>query len=298
MHFLSRGTRPRAFRLRLSQLKLAPTIRSVLQAVVCVAMLAMASMARADQPRDYMLRLQPSGTFALIDFFGTGFQATLQHNVDVYGTLNNLQVRANALAMYPLGEVGIGADLRILILRLSADFSMRSVWRDLAFAPGERTDRAARAKRDVPFAGDTTSDRYAVAEGRAELVLPFNRHLLVTTSGAIRYEGPHPTSFDWLWAYVHDSGFIPRWDMQLWLHHGDWGGFGPYVEILSLPRNYDRNTVWAFGITAVTRAGLLTRRDDLIYFSFRMRPGDDEFGQHSLHAPVRGILVYRIALRI
>ncbi len=296
MGFLPRGTRGHVSQLRLAQLKVAKKAWSLFAVVACVVWLGMASGARADQPRDYMLRLQPSGTFALIDFFGTGFQATLQHSADIYGTLNNLQVRANVLAMYPLGEAGFGFDLRILILRLSGDFALRSVWRDLAFAPGERTDRAARAERDVPFAGDTTSDSYSVAEGRAELVIPFNRHLLVTTLGALRYEGPHPTSFDWLWAYVHDSGFIPRWDMQIWLHHRDWGGFGPYVEILSLPRTNERQLVWAFGITAVTRAGLLTRRDDLVYFSFRIRPGDDEFGQHSLGAPVRGILVYRVAL--
>lgn len=261
-------------------------------------MLALAPRVQADQPRDYMLRLQPEGSFALVDFFGTGMQGTLVHNRNIYGSLNNVQVRGNVLAMYPLGEAGVGVDLRILLLRLSVDVAMRSVWRDLTFAPGEARDRDARAKRDLFFAGNTTSDTYGIAEARAELVIPFNNNLLITTMGALRYEGPHPTSFDWLWAYVHDSGFIPRWDMQVWLHHRDWGGLGPYVELLSIPRNGGRDLVGAFGITAVTRAGLLTKRNDLVYFSFRMRPGDEEFGQHSLNAPVRGILVYRVMLTL
>lgn len=245
-----------------------------------------------------MLRLQPEGSFALIDFFGTGMQATVLHNRDIYGSLNNVQVRGNVLAMVPLGEAGIGVDVRILLLRLSVDVTMRSMWRDLTFAPGEARDREARSKRDLLFGGNTTTDTYGIAEGRAELMIPFNKYLLVTTMAALRYEGPHPTSFDWLWAYVHDSGFIPRWDMQIWLHNREWGGVGPYVELLSLPRNGGRDLAGAFGITAVTRAGLLTKRNDLIYFSFRMRPGDQEFGQHALNAPVRGILVYRVMLTL
>lgn len=245
-----------------------------------------------------MLRLQPPGTFALLDFFGTGLQATLQHSADVYGTHNTLQARAFTTLMYTLGDVGIGIDIRILVLRLSGDIGVRSVWRDLTFAPGERTDRQSRLRRDAFLGGSTTEDSYGFAEGRAELLLPFNKHLLVTTLGALRYEGDHPTSFDWIWAYVHSGGMIPRWEMQMWIHHADWGGFGPYVEILSLPRDGERNLGWTTGITAVTRAGLLTRRDDLVYFSFRINPTDREFGQHALYAPIRGILLYRLALTL
>lgn len=265
---------------------------------VLVAALSVASQAKADQPRDYMLRLQPAGTFALLDFFGSGIQATIQRNVDIYGNLNNFQARAFTTLMYPLGDVGIGIDIRILVLRLSGDIGVRSVWRDLAFAPGQPTSRTERGKRDLFLAGSTTSDTYPFAEGRAELLLPFNRHLLVTTLGAVRYEGEHPTSFDYLWAYVHEGGVIPRWEMQLWIHHADWGGIGPYLETLSLPRADGRNLGWTVGFTAVTRAGILTRRDDLLYFSFRICPGDDEFGQQSLHAPIRGILLYRLALTL
>jgi len=265
---------------------------------VVVVLLSVAPRAHAEQSRDYMLRLQPAGSFALLDFFGTGIQATLQNTQNVYGNLNSIQTRAYTTLMYTLGDVGIGLEVRILALRLSGDIGVRSVWRDLAFAPGERTDRAARAKRDAFFSGTTTSDTYPFAEGRAELLLPFNRYFLVTTQGAVRYEGQHPTSFDWIWAYVHDGGVIPRWEMQFWIHHPDWGGFGPYVETLSLPRDGERNLGWTAGVTAVTRAGILTRRNDLIYFSFRMRTDDNEFGQHALRAPIRGILVYRVALTL
>jgi hypothetical protein len=263
-----------------------------------IALLGIPSQTRAEQPRDYMLRLQPAGTFALLDYFGTGIQATLQHSLNVYGNLNSVQTRAFTTLMYPLGDVGIGIDIRLLMLRIGGDIGVRSVWRDLAFAPGEPTDRVTRGKRDVFLAGNTTSDTYPFAEGRAELLLPFNRYVLATTQGAVRYEGTHPTSFDWIWAYVHDGGVIPRWEMQLWFHHPDWGGIGPYVETLSLPRDGARSLGWSAGFTAVTRAGILTRRNDLIYFSFRIRPGDNEFGQQSLHAPVRGILLYRLALEL
>ena len=48
---------------------------------------------------------------------------------------------------------------------------------------------------------------------------------------------------------------------------------------------------------AITRPGILPR-NDLLFFTFLIRPTDDSFGQHSYYAPIRALLVYRMVLEL
>src|SRR4051794_19555487 len=108
-------------------------------ACVVAAWFYAASAARADQPRDFMLSIQPPGTFLLLDYFGTGAQATLENRIKIYRDANDLTTGVSLVPAYPLAEANARADLRILFFSLGGTVAYRSVWRDLSFAPGKNS---------------------------------------------------------------------------------------------------------------------------------------------------------------
>jgi hypothetical protein len=61
---------------------------------------------------------------------------------------------------------------------------------------------------------------------------------------------------------------------------------------MSLPRAGKHDTEFAAGFNAVTRLGLL-ERNDLLFLTFLMRPGDNQYGQHSYYLPIRALIIYR-----
>jgi len=47
----------------------------------------------------------------------------------------------------------------------------------------------------------------------------------------------------------------------------------------------------------VRRLGLLAR-NDLLFLTFLIKPGDGVFGQQSYYAPIRSLLIYRVSLEL
>jgi hypothetical protein len=203
---------------------------------------------------------------------------------------------------YPLGEAFARSDLRILFFTIGGMIAYRSVWRDLSFKPGEHSycedcDRGARRAMDSFFNKSPGSDDYPIAEVRARLLFPFNDYVVADANFGARYEGRRDRSFDWFYTSVYDRGVIGRFEFEMFVKDKAWGGIGPYVQFLSLPRGGTHDGQWAFGFNAVTRLGLISR-DDLLFLTFLIRPGDGMYGQQSYYAPIRSLLIYRISIEL
>jgi len=276
--------------------------RSTLVFASCAALALLwpGAQARAQQRQDYMFDFQPEGTNLLIDYFGTGAMLTLEQRQRIYAESNDFTAATTVVAAYPLGEAVARLDLRILFLSLGGTLAYRAVWRDLSFEPGEDSycedcDRVARRRRDSLFGRSPGTDSYPYAELRGTLLFPFNDYVVAATTGALRYEGRRDRSYDWFYTSIYDRGVLGRWETQLYVKHRDWGGMGPYLQLLSLPRGSQHETQWAFGFNAVTRLGLLPR-NDLLFLTFLIRPGDGIYGQHNYFSPVRALLIYRMTV--
>jgi len=249
-----------------------------------------------------MLAIQPTGTFFIADYFGTGAQLTLEHRLQIYGPENDFTVAASAVPAYPEGDVLTRADLRVLFLDFGVTAAYRAVWRDMVFDAGKdsycvRCDRGARRDMAPLFGRTPGSEHFAYGEGRVSLVMPFNEYIVGQSTLAARYEGRKDRSFDWYYTTVYDRGELTRWETEFFVKHPRWGGIGPYLQLLDLPRAGKHVAQWAFGFNAATPLGLLPR-NDLLYLTFLIRPGDALYGQQAYYAPVRALLVYRMILEL
>lgn len=269
--------------------------------LAAMAMLHGPGLARAEQPRDWMFSVTPPGTRLMLDYFVTGAQATLQHKLPIYGKLNGLTTAVNTLIAYPSAEVGAHADLRVLFLSVGVSAGYRALWRNLSFAPGEDgdycsdCDRRARRSQDRILRRSQSTDRFSMFEARVNLFAPFNKHVVLTSELARRYEGRRDLSYDWFYTNIHDGGWNTRWETNLYVMHRDWGALAPYVQMMRLPRGSRMDVEWAYGFNAVTRLGLV-RRNDLLLLTFLTRPNDPYYGTHSYYIPARALLVYRVAI--
>ena len=268
-----------------------------------VLLWSLGSSAVAQQRQDFMFDVQREGLFAIADYFGSGAQLTLEHRVNMFGRANTLTSAASVLMSYPAGEVTVRSDLRILFLQLGVSLTYRSLWRNLSFEPGpdgaycSGCDRESRRERDPLFGSGPDTDHFGIAEARATLLLPFNDHLILTSTAAVRHEGRRDRSYDWFFTHVHDGGVIGRWEATAFLVHRDWGGAGPYLQFMSLPQGDKHIGRFAYGFNAVTRLGLV-KRDDLVFVTVLVRPGDNTYGQHAYYSPVRALIVYRMMLEL
>jgi hypothetical protein len=270
--------------------------------LVTAAGVAAPGSALADQRRDYMLSIQPDGTFLAVDYFGTGAQLTLENRRSIYGSANDLTLGVGLVPAYPEGDAFARADLRVLFLSFGVTVAYRAVWRDLVFDAGPhsycvRCDRASRRHMDPLFGSTSGSEHFPYGEGRVSLLLPFNEHLVGQSTLAARYEGRKDRSFDWFYTSIYDGGWMTRWETEIFLKDRRWGGIGPYLQLLDLPRAGRHQAQWAVGFNAVMRLGLL-ERNDLLFLTFLTRPGDPNYGQQSYFAPIRALLVYRVALEL
>jgi hypothetical protein len=261
-----------------------------------------ASSAFADQRRDYMLEdVGASGNFLLLDYFGTGAQVGIEHRGSIFGKVNDYTLNTSALVGYPVGQVTASAAVRVLFLRFGGSIGYRTVWRNLSFEPGDdgeyckACDRGARRDRDPILGKGPDTDHFMMAEGSVSLFAPFNEWVVFTSQLAARYEGLRPRSYDWFFTNVHDPGLMTRLETLLFFKHRDWGGFAPYLQIMWLPRGGHHDTEVAWGFNAVTRLGLI-QRNDLLFATFLIRPGDGSYGQHAYYSPVRALLIYRMQL--
>jgi hypothetical protein len=276
--------------------------RSTRMCLLAASLACMSAPALAQQTRDYMLGFEREGTFLLLDYFGTGGQVILEHRQPIYGSANELKVAAALVPAFPLVETYARADLRILFFSIGTTLAYRSVWRDLQFEADPdgyclRCGRKDRRKLDTLFERSPGSDAWPYAEVRASLFGPFNDYFVGQTTAALRYEGRDDRTYDWYYTNVYDRGFLGSWETEFYFKHRDWGGIGPYAQLLILPRNDKHESQWAFGFNAVTRLGLL-RRDDLLFITFLARPGDEIYGQHSYFAPIRALAIYRVRLTL
>lgn len=286
---------------RTSQVRSLSRPPSVSFAGLAIAsVLAITGVARAEQPRDFMLSLQPTGTFAMLDYFGSGAQLSIEHRESIYGNANDFTLGATTLQAFPGGEATLRADLRVLFLSFGGTVAYRAVWRSLNFDAGGdrycvRCDRKARRDIDSIFGQGADTDHYAWAEARVQLLVPLNEYVVLASLGALRSEDSRPREYDWFFASVHDGGLLGRWETQLFVKHRDWGGIGPYLQLMELPRAGEHVAQWAIGFNAVTRLGLMPR-NDFLFLTFLTRPGDASYGQHAYYAPIRALLVYRMIL--
>jgi hypothetical protein len=270
--------------------------------VVVISLGLAASLARADQRRDYMLGGDEFGTRLILDYFFTGGQLTLEHRAPIYGKANSYSANVAALVGYPLAQTTASVALRFLFLEVGGTVGYRTVWRNLSFERGEDSycsacDSAARRHQDHVLGVGPDTDRYPFAEAKVQLYAPFNENFVLTSLLAEGYQGLRPRTYDWFYTDVHDPGLITRWETLAFFKHRDWGGIGPYLQLLVLPRAGHHESEFAWGFNAVARLGLIAR-NDLVFLTFLIRPGDPYYGQHSYFAPVRALIVYRITLSL
>lgn len=270
--------------------------------VIAALWLGITSHARADQRRDYMLEeIGPPGNFLLLDYFGTGGQVGLEHRGLIYGKGNDYTLNVSALVGYPVGQVTASASVRALFLRLGGSVGYRTLWRNLSFEAGEdgeycvKCDRGARRDRDPVLGEGPDTDSFFMAEATASIYAPFNEWIVFTSQLAARYEGLRPRSYDWFFANIHDPGVMTRSETLLFFKHRDLGGIAPYLQVMWLPRAGKHETEVAWGFNAVTRLGLIDR-NDLLFATFLIRPGDRFYGQHAYFSPVRALLIYRMMI--
>ena len=261
---------------------------------------ALARPARADQRRDFMLSELAEGDRLILDYLGTGAQVSFTRRRGFYSHANDYALRVSSLLAYSLGQVQATASLRVLCFEFEGTVGYRTVWRNLSFEPGEHSyckdcDRPARRERDPLFGGSTSSDAFPYVQGTVQLYAPLNDYFVLTSLVSLRYEGLRDRSYDWFFANIHDSGLMVNWELAAFVKHRHWGGIGPYLQLMSLPRAGHHESEFAFGFNAVARLGLV-ERNDMLFLTFLTRPGDGNYGVHSYFAPVRALIVYRLTL--
>jgi hypothetical protein len=269
---------------------------------IATVTLLVASSALADQRRDYMLdELGGPGQFLVVDYFGTGGQLGFEHRGQIYGKQNAYTLNLSSLWAYSVGQVTASASIRALFLQFGVMAGYRTVWRNLSFEPGDDgeyckdCDRESRGDRDPILGSGPDTDHFPMAEASVSLFAPFNEWIVFNSTLAARYEGLRPRSYDWFFTNVHDDGVMTRSETLLFFKHRDLGGFAPYLQVMWLPRAGKHVAEVAWGFNAVARLGLLAE-DDLVFLTFLIRPGDDDYGQHSYFSPVRALLIYRMTL--
>jgi hypothetical protein len=263
------------------------------------------SVAHAEQRRDWVLDVTPAGNRFYFDYAGTGLQGTLEHRGKIYGQSNSYAFNVSSLVGWPAGQLQASASLRILFFELSGTVGYRTVWRNLSFEPGDNGEyckdcdsRSRRARDpilgDVPENNGPDTDHFPYAEATISLYAPLNEWMVFASFFSAHYENGRPRSYDQFFTNVHDPGLMWISETTFFLKHRDWGGIGPYVQILSLPRAGQHEVEVAWGLNAMTRLGLI-RRNDALFATVLLRPDDKSYGQHSYYLPMRALLVYRMA---
>jgi hypothetical protein len=258
--------------------------------------------ASAEQRKDWMLMAGKPGTYLNLDIIFGAVQAGIEHRINIYGGANTLTLKASALAAIPYGSTQLDADIRLLILNLGVSVGAQDIWMNQTFAAGTEPNRKLRRERDA--SGDFDQAQYGFVEGRAGIVLPFNDYVLFNNVNSFRYMGADANTFDYQTGVVHDGNYL-RSDFQLFFKHNDYGGLAPMFQILNFPYLNERRTQTNFGFVFVSRAGLVSR-DDLILFQMMFHAGDAlggydnsaVYGMAVLRGPLAFTLVYRAVITL
>jgi hypothetical protein len=261
---------------------------------------AISTIARADQPRDWIFAAQPGGTYLNTDLVLPGLQAQLEHRIPIYGQANELDLRLTALPTLFFAESQVDVELRILILTLGVSAGVRDTFFNMQLGRDEAFDLNGR--RAAEEAGRYTNKFSAYGEGRVQLAIPFNDYIALLAVGGARYEGGQDRVFDWRYTIVRDSGLMLRSNTTLFYHNRTIGGIGPQVEVLRFNYNDRANTAINLGFTYCGRLGLLSKRNDLLYVTVLFGvggstngvPTSEVYGDHFLNMPVNIQVAYRM----
>jgi hypothetical protein len=281
-------------------------LRQALIFVSFLFVLGLPNLSRADQARDWMAGPQPGGTVLNLDVVFPGTQATIEHRVPIYGIVNELWLKANALLTLPFYESQVDVDLRLIVLSIGGSVGYRNNFRALEFAPGESVDREARRKDELGGDWDDVSNVYG--EGRVQLALPFNDHALFWSVNGMRFEGGPDRIFDWRLGVPRDSGMYVNSNNTLFYKHRDIGAFGPQLQILNFAYDGVRRTQVNYGFTFTTRPGFM-RKNDILFlsmlFNFDKSDGtttgespSDIYGTHLFFGPYNFQLAYRMVFEL
>lgn len=268
---------------------------------IALATLLASGAAMAEMPRDYFLNAPSAGTFAHLDAYTVGAQASLENRADLEQGMSMLHTRLSGIVSYPYAEGSANVDVRVFLLTFGASAAYRHVYRDHTFDIGE--DRTAAARREREKNDDFGSQGFAYYEGRARLVVPLES-LFLSNLLTVREEKRNDNSFDWFHATVHDAGTIVKYEGTLFFRHRDFGAIGPYLRYMSFPRTNDagrqsRRSEVHFGGVYGTRPGLITPRGgnaDLFLLQVVAAANDDIYGLHAYNMPIYLLAVYRATL--
>ena len=269
---------------------------------VALVGLLRASDVAAEQRHDWMLAAGKPGTYLNLDIAFGALQATLEHRIDIFGAANTLTLKGGAIAAIPFGGLQLDADLRIVILNIGASAGVQDIWINETFAPGVEPTRKLRREREA--GGDFDTQQFGWLEARAGLVLPFNDYLLFNNVNSFRVLDAQDRTFDYQIGVVHDGNYL-RSDFQLFVKDDSFGGLAPMLQLLNFPFEGERRTQLNFGFAFVSRAGLVSR-DDLILFQMLFHAGDalggydngNVYGLAVLRGPATFTLAYRSVISL
>ncbi len=268
-------------------------------ALLGLSIVAIPSAASAwPQQRDYFLDAPRAGTFVHADIFTAGAQATLEHRRALEDeTLGMFHLRANALASLGYADFGAHTDLRFLgLFTIGASAGYRRVWNNYSYPIAfDNTREWRHDKHNEPDKGEPRGAKvvsWPWLELRARMVIPLESLWLVTNA-AVRWESPGSNgaldgsdgmplnTFDWFHTNVHDPGRLLRLDATLFYRHKSFGGLGPTVRYMNMPREGERVTEVVYGLTFGTRPGF-RHKDDLLLVQalFDVVDKKKEFGWH------------------
>ncbi len=267
---------------------------SVLAVVVASAWTSDAE-AGPKQRRDYFLDPPQKGLWAHGDVLTLGAQASLESRTPIEDeTFGTLAVRASGLASIGFSEAAAHVDVRYLFVTFGASAGYRNVWRTYQGVPGTEVSRSLRLDADSTSSFETNA--WGWGEGRARLAVPLETFSFVTNH-AVRWEDSPRNTYDWFHTNVHDGGVLYRADAVLFVRSATLGAIGPYARYMDMPRNDGRRRELSAGFIYGVRLGL-KKRDDLLSVFVLARPGDDEFGFHTLRLPLWTMVVYRASFRL
>jgi hypothetical protein len=261
------------------------------------SLLTSLSAARADQPRDWMVGPQPGATNLNLDVVFPGVQAMVEYRKPIYGVVNELWIKANALYLLPIAESQLDVDLRLVILSIGGSVGFRDNFRGIEVAPGATMGRKERRIREL--SGNYEDVTNAFGELRAQLALPFNDHALFWSVNGVRFEGGPDRIFDWRLGVPRDSGMYVNSNNTLFFKHRFLGALGPQLQVLNFAFDGVRRTQVNYGFTYTVRPGFL-RKNDLLFLSalFNSGSASDAYGMHLFYGPFNVQLAYRLVFEL
>jgi hypothetical protein len=247
------------------------------------------------QQRDYFLDPPRAGTFVHTDVFTAGLQASIEKRIALEDeSLGMLHLRANAMASLGYADFGAHTDVRFGgLFTIGGSVGYRRVWQNYSWDPKTPNSRENRHdKLDTPTdPRGPKAVNWPWIEARARMVIPLESLWLVSNF-ALRWESPGGdgaqdssgmpnNAFDWFHTNVHDPGRLMRLDATLFYRNKSFGGLGPTIRYMDLPRNGARESEVVYGLTFGTRPGF-SKRDDLflVQMLFDFKDKEKSFGWH------------------